>query len=197
MPDGARTLHSTAHVRTANAVHVAQLLRERGPMSRAELVRASGLTKPTVMAIVKSLLEEGIAIESGTSPPANGNSERGGRPGSLVWFNGEARTAVAAQVGLEFGLAHVTAGGAVLTREALPLEPDGFLAQAEREIRRVSSSTLGSVGLAVPGFIDHHAGTVTYPPFGWDRVPVQVALEDALGVPVGLLSIAALIVLSF
>ena len=37
-------------------------------MSRAELVRASGLTRPTVVAIVKSLLQDGIAIESGTTP---------------------------------------------------------------------------------------------------------------------------------
>ena len=50
MADG--TLHSTSHVRTANAVRIVQLLREQGAMSRAELVRASGLTKPTVMAIV-------------------------------------------------------------------------------------------------------------------------------------------------
>src|SRR3954468_25088452 len=106
MPDGSTTLHSTSHVRTANAVHLVHLLRDRGAMSRAELVRASGLTKPTVMAIVKSLLEEGVAIESGTSPVADG----GGRPGSLVRFNPAARTAVAAQFGLQFDLAHVTAG---------------------------------------------------------------------------------------
>src|SRR3954466_5301506 len=145
MPDGSRTLHSTSHVRTANAVHVVQLLRDRGPMSRAELVRVSGLAKPTVMAIVKSLLEEAIAIESGTSPAANGHSERGGRPGSLVWFNSEARTAVAADAGLQFEVAHVTATGDVLAHEVLPRipEPDRFLAMAAREIREVSSGSLG------------------------------------------------------
>src|SRR4051812_32024045 len=102
MADG--TLHSTSHVRTANAVRIVHLLRDRGAMSRAELVRVSGLTKPTVMAIVRSLLEAGVAIESGTSPAANGNSERGGRPGSLVWFNSEAKTAVAARFGQHFEL---------------------------------------------------------------------------------------------
>src|SRR3954466_7173620 len=125
MADG--TLHSTSHVRSANVTTIAHLLRDRGAMSRAELVRASGLTKPTVMAIVKSLLGDGIAIESGTSPAANGQSERGGRPGSLVWFNGEARTAVAAQFGLRFDVAHVTATGDVLAREQVPIvsEPEG------------------------------------------------------------------------
>src|SRR5215207_3725060 len=126
MPDGSKTLHSTSHVRTANAVQLVHLLRERGGMSRAELVRASGLTKPTVMAIVKSLLEDGIAIESGTSPAANG----GGRPGSLLWFNSEAKTAVAAQFGYQFEVAHVTATGAVLARNAVAstAEPGRFLA---------------------------------------------------------------------
>src|SRR3954454_6258929 len=109
MADG--TLHSTSHVRSANVTTIARLLRDRGAMSRAELVRASGLTKPTVMAIVKSLLEDGIAIESGTSPAADGQSERGGRPGSLVRFNSEAKTAVAARFGLQFEVTHVTATG--------------------------------------------------------------------------------------
>src|SRR5215204_520982 len=116
------TLHSTSHVRTANAVQIAHLLRDRGGMSRADLVRASGLTKPTVMAIVKSLLEDGIAIEAGTS-----TSERGGRPGSLVWFNGLARTAVAARFGLELELTSVDATGAVLAERVLP-----FMADADR-----------------------------------------------------------------
>jgi predicted NBD/HSP70 family sugar kinase len=185
------TLHSTSHVRTANAIGLVHLLRERGAMSRAELVRASGLTKPTVMAIVRSLLEDGVAVESGV---ANGHSERGGRPGSLVAFNREAGTAVAAIYGLAFDLAHVNAAGEVLARDAaLPMliEPEAFLAQTVRETRRLTdeASSLGSLALAVPGFIDHAAGTVTYPEFRWERVPMQATLEDALGVPVGLLSL--------
>ena len=51
--------------------------------------------------------------------------------------------------------------------------------------------TLGSLALAVPGFIDHHAGTVTYPPYGWDRVPMQPTLAAGLGVPVRLISLPA------
>src|SRR3954465_5257711 len=126
MADG--TLHSTSHVRAANAVRIVHLLRDRGAMSRAELVRASGLTKPTVMAIVKSLLEAGIAIESGTSPVANG----GGGPGPLVRFNSEGKAGVAGALRLQFDVAHVTATGDVLARDRFPMliESEGFLAQA-------------------------------------------------------------------
>ena len=102
------------------------LLRDRGAMSRAELVRASGLTKPTVMAIVKSLLEDGIAIESGTSAGPNaaavparscGSTARRGRP----W---------PCRFGLQIELTHVTATGAVLGENVLPFtaDPDRFLA---------------------------------------------------------------------
>jgi predicted NBD/HSP70 family sugar kinase len=190
------TLHSTSYVRAANAAQIVRLLRDRGAMSRAELIRASGLTKPTVMAIVKSLLRDGVVIESGTSQSqGNGRPERGGRPGSLVRFNGEARTAVAARFGLELELTQVTAEGAVLADEAFPAasDPDSLLELMVREIRRLlgTSGALGSVALAVPGFIDHQAGTVTFPPYGWDRVPMQTTLEAGLGVPVGLLSLPA------
>jgi predicted NBD/HSP70 family sugar kinase len=185
------TLHSTSYVRAANAAQIVRLLRAHGAMSRAELVRASGLTKPTVMAIVRSLLRDGIAFESGTRRGA----ERGGRPGSLVRFNSKARTAVAARIGLGLELTHVTAAGAVLAEEAFSptWEPDPLLELMVREIRRLTgaSAALGSVALAVPGFIDHRAGTVTFPPYGWDRVPMQPTLAAGLGVPVRLLSLPA------
>jgi predicted NBD/HSP70 family sugar kinase len=191
-PAAARgTLHSTSYVRAANAAQIVRLLRDHGAMSRAELVRASGLTKPTVMAIVRSLLRDGIAIESGTRPGA----ERGGRPGSLVWFNSKARTAVAARVGLGLELTHVTAAGAVLAEESFSpaWDPDPLLELVVREVRRLTgaSGALGSVALAVPGFIDHRVGTVTFPPYGWDRVPMQPTLTAGLGVPVRLLSLPA------
>jgi predicted NBD/HSP70 family sugar kinase len=92
-------------------------------------------------------------------------------------------------------LAHVTATGAVLAKETLPrpLDPDALLAMAAREIRRMTSGSgaLSSVALAVPGFIDHPAGTVTCAPFGWEQVPMQAPLEAALGVPVGMISLPA------
>ena len=178
-------------MRTANAAQIVRLLRDHGAMSRAELVRASGLTKPTVMAIVRSLLRDGIAIESGTRPGA----ERGGRPGSLVWFNSGARTAVAARIGLGLQLTHVTAVGAVLAEESYSptWDPDPLLELMVREIRRLTdaSGALGSIALAVPGFIDHRAGTVTFAPYGWDQVPMQPTLAAGLGVPVRLLSLPA------
>ena len=171
---------------------IIRLLRDHGAMSRADLVRATGLTRPTVVAIVKSLLQDGLAIESGTvQAKANGRSDRGGRPGSLVRFNGEARTAVAARFGLDVELTHVTASGAILAQETFPMprDPDALLALAAREIRRMTRTpgALSSVGLAVPGFIEHPAGVVTFAPLGWDRVAMQAPLEAALGVPVGLI----------
>lgn len=189
-------MHSTSHVRSANATRIIRLLRDEGAMTRADLVRASGLTRPTVGAIVKSLLRDGIAIESGTSPPAgDGRRELGGRPGSLVWFNAEAVTAVAARVWYQLEVAHVSASGEILDTQAVPSirDPDRLLATLVDVIRQLTgpAGTLSSVALAVPGFIDHRSGLVTYPAAGWERVPVQATLEDALGVPVGLLSLPA------
>jgi predicted NBD/HSP70 family sugar kinase len=180
-------VHSTSYVRAANAAQVVHLLREHGAMSRAELVRWSGLTKPTVMAIVRSLLDDEIAIESGTRAGA----ERGGRPGSLLWFNSRARTAAAIAIGRELQLTHITAAGEVLATRSHPMtrDPDRLFELIAHELR--DAVALGSVAVAVPGFIDHRAGTVTYPPFGWDLVPVRSALEGATGVPVGLLSLPA------
>ena len=48
-----------------------------------------------------------------------------------------------------------------------------------------TSAVLSSVAIAVPGFIDHPAGTVTGAPLGGERVSMRGPLETELGVPVG------------
>ena len=45
---------------------IRRILREQGPLSRAELVRASGLARPTVMAIVARVITRSASTKSAT-----------------------------------------------------------------------------------------------------------------------------------
>lgn len=70
-------------LRHTNALSILALLREHGSCSRADLVRASGLSAPTVTNVVKDLLEENL-IE----PLGEGESS-GGRPPDMIRFKAE------------------------------------------------------------------------------------------------------------
>lgn len=185
-------LPSASVVRETNVARIVELLRDHGSMSRAELVRASGLTRPTVMAIVSALTGSGIVTESGTRPARDVSTQRGGRPGSQLAFNGSVRTVVAAKVITgSLSLWQATANGVVIAERSVQTswDPRRVLDLLVGEIQSLSgtSSSLGSVGVQLPGFIDQDSGTVTLARRGWDRVPVRATLERELGVGVSLL----------
>lgn len=85
---------TTSDIREANAGTVYRLLRRNGALTRAELVRGSGLTRPTVMAIVRDLLADGLIVETGEVRAPAGT----GRPGSLLRFRADARVVAAVRV---------------------------------------------------------------------------------------------------
>jgi glucokinase len=70
-------------LRHTNALSILQLLREAGSCSRADLVRASGLSAPTVTNVVKDLLDAGLV-----EPLGEGKSS-GGRPPDMIRFKAE------------------------------------------------------------------------------------------------------------
>src|ERR1700676_3015919 len=69
-------------LRHANAFNVLKLLREASSCSRADLVRASGLSAPTITNVVKDLLAANL-IE----PLGEGESSGGGPPHRILFKN--------------------------------------------------------------------------------------------------------------
>ena len=69
-----------AHLRHTNALTILKLLREAGTCSRADLVRASGLSAPTVTNVVADLLASDLV-----KPLGEGESS-GGRPPDMISF---------------------------------------------------------------------------------------------------------------
>ena len=70
-------------LRYTNAHSILKLLRECGSCSRADLVRASGLSAPTVTNVVRDLLSENLV-----EPLGEGESS-GGRPPDMIRFKAE------------------------------------------------------------------------------------------------------------
>jgi glucokinase len=79
-------------LRHANALNVLKLLREANSCSRADLVRASGLSAPTITNVVKDLLAANL-IE----PLGEGESS-GGRPPDMIRFKAERGCVLAIEI---------------------------------------------------------------------------------------------------
>ncbi|WP_432506071.1 ROK family protein [Kineococcus arenarius] len=188
----AHALAPASQLRRVNTRRIVELLRSTGPLTRADLVRASGLAKPTVVAIVTDLVASGVVLERGTTRDSGASPPRGGRPGTLLVFNAAVSTAVAVRLRPgELVLQQVSADGDPLAEATAPVDTwdgDRLITLIAGEVRRLcgSAGTLAAVSLVVAGVIDR--GTVTLPARGWDRFPVQDRLHEALGVPVVVLS---------
>lgn len=194
---GALSPSGASAVREANADLIAGLLRDRGPLSRADLVRVSGLARPTVDSIVHDLVAVGFATDSPRNPPVGA---RGGRPGVLLDFNAHSSTVAACRVrsrGFEVRLLDAHGHTLAESTAVLDREPTAFLVGAAKEIKRLHRSVagagpLGAVSVLMPGLINRSTGScMAFPAWGWADVPVGATLRRRLGVPVSVLNPAA------
>ena len=81
-----------ALLRRTNALTILKLLREAGPCSRADLVRASGMSAPTVTNVVSDLLAANLI-----KPLGEGESS-GGRPPDIIRFKAERGWIIGVQI---------------------------------------------------------------------------------------------------
>lgn len=157
-----------------------------GPCSRADLARATGLTRTTASAVVDELLAAGLVKEIGQGPSA------GGKPPTLLGLVDDAR----AVIGLD--LAGDALRGAVfdlrgkaLSTAASPrrngLEVGEILALINRLVEAASAGPVLGVGVGLPGLIDLQAGLVQQAvPSGWQELPLGEALRRQCALPVAL-----------
>jgi predicted NBD/HSP70 family sugar kinase len=173
-------------IRDINRQIVLNYVRERGPISRAEIAQETALQRSTVSLIVDELKGGGLIEE------VSGES-RGGRPPILLSL----RTADAVAIGVDLGtirtvVATSDLAGRVLEQEEFPTDPD-----ARRTMARIidcartfvegrGGGTIEGVGVSLPGLIDQETGTATFiPHFKWRDLEVARELRDALGLAVG------------
>jgi len=171
---------------------VLQLLQDRGPLSRAELVRASGLSAPTVSKAVSSLLRAGLVEELEETVGAEPSR---GRPATKVRL---ARSHVQVLgVAVDAGFCWVAAAGLdgslrqPVQRVVTPQSYDDLLDLLEgtcRGLMQGGIKTLG-IGVSLPGLVEDCSGRSILSP----NVPMTnghtpaVDLGQRLGVPAVLL----------
>jgi len=175
------------HARAHNRSLVLQQLFHSGPTSRADLARATELTRVTVSDLVADLIEEGLVTERGVRAEA-----RVGKPATLVGMCTEDFQIVAIDLADDesFRGAVLSLVGDVLARRSVPVEgrtgADALelLAGLAADLLAAATRPVIGVGIGSPGVIDRSGVVVEAPNRDWYGVPLAKQLSERLGVPV-------------
>lgn len=182
------------HLRQANRIAILNHVRKHGPVSRPDIAKETGLSRPTVMKQVDDLLAEGLLREAGYAQPGGVS----GRRPALVELNRSAAVALGVLLGVDaIDAAVVDLGARVLARQRVPTRPAEGPGAVISRMAEVSTALLEGlrgpgapqvlgVGIGAPGLIRSAAGTVAFSPNlpGWREVELGRQVADRLGLPV-------------
>ncbi|MFD2796742.1 ROK family protein [Promicromonospora vindobonensis] len=175
------------HARAHNRSLVLQHLFHEGPTSRADLARATSLTRVTISDLVSVLITEGLVEELGTRP-----GQRVGKPAILVGLRTDAYQIVAVDL-TEYGRmrgAVLSLTGEIVVRRQLDIDGrtgDELVDLLTRFIRRLVAAAnhpVIGVGVGSPGIVGLDGRVVEAPNRGWYDVPLAEILGERLGLPV-------------
>lgn len=179
------------YINRLNKIRVLSLIREKGEISRSEIVKLSGLSAPTVTRAVDSLVnKEKLVAEMGAGKSG------GGRPPLMIRFNGNDSFVI----GIDWGRTHIfgilsnlnadavaqidirTSSGndftADLGRVSLLIED--LLSQSGVERHK-----LRGIGIAAAGFVRKDNGIIEFSPnFNWADADIRQPLFERFKVPV-------------
>ncbi|MCU1431122.1 MAG: sugar kinase, partial [Actinotalea sp.] len=168
-----------------------QLLRDGRPRTRADLAQVTGQARSTIAARIDLLLASGLV------GPAGEATSTGGRPPTTFAFRPDARLVLAIDLGATHARLAVTdLASTVLAEHHEPMsiaDGPGPVLDRAAELGRLlvdkagrSPGDLVSVGVGLPGPVDHTTGRPTNPPImpGWDDADVPGHLQRLLGAPV-------------
>ncbi|HRX84856.1 MAG TPA: ROK family transcriptional regulator [Phycisphaerae bacterium] len=179
--------------RVVNRRLILDRIRRVGRVSRAQLAELTAIRPPTVSAVIKELIEEGLVEEVG-----NGQS-RGGRAPRLLSLAGKRARAVGFEVSetaIRAGVCdlkgNLIARGSVPYLPCPPQETVNLLHDQGTELLGglgLSWEDIRGVGVALPGHLDPMRGIVRWSkPLEWKDVPFRQFCQECWGVDTDLVN---------
>jgi predicted NBD/HSP70 family sugar kinase len=190
MPSSGGVVATPVAAPTAGAI--LQLVRNGRAATRADVARATGLSRSTVSLRVDALLAGGYLVERGDEPST------GGRPPTRLAFDAGAGVVLAADLGATHGRLAVTDLEAQpLAEEPIELPiaegPDVVLPYVQDRFKELldevgkTPTDVRGIGIGVPGPVEYAVGRAISPPImpGWDGVQIPDRMGERFpGVPV-------------
>lgn len=174
-----------ATIRDINRQIVLNYVREREPISRAEIARETALQRSTVSAIVDELQTDGLIEEVGEG------QSTGGRPPTLLRLRSAGAIAIGVAVTpTTTSLATSDLAGRIVQQDKFSTDAD-YQVTFDRIVKSIegilknSGGSIEGIGISLPGLIDPSSGTAIYVPyFIWRDIPIAKQISSAVGAPV-------------
>jgi len=180
--------HDQGLMRKSNKILILNLIREKRPISRAELAKITGMSPTSVSRIVSKLMEFGLIEE--TKLTSNGV----GRKASLLDTNELSACSISIYLDLDSCIIGIVDfDGNLLKEERLTYDTENLIwtdimnrvCETVKEMVKATAADhikIVGLGVAVPGIVDTHRGVVVFSPqLGWTGVNLKKYLEEELG----------------
>jgi len=172
-------------IRDINKKIVLNYVRDRSPISRADIARETDLQRSTVSAIVEDLQNENLIEEIGTG------ASSGGRKPTLL----KLKTGIPVAIGVDVTPSHTTIAVADLAGNILEQETFDTSSSMEKmngeivgRIEKIIAKYPNiefEVGISVPGIADQISGNVIFVPyFHWNNWNIAQLITDKTGLSV-------------
>lgn len=176
-------------MRQMNRSLVLNTIRLKGPISRAQIARESGLSAATVSGLVTELIREDLIFER-----EEGDSSGGRRP-VLLTLNPSGGFVIGIKLMEDHLIAALTNLEArVVDSNNVPftgMDPDDVIAVIVEGVAQLLTKNqipqfkLFGVGVGLAGVIDQETGLLRLSPiFGWQGLPFGKMIQEKLAVPV-------------
>ncbi|SEM06001.1 ROK family transcriptional regulator [Streptacidiphilus jiangxiensis] len=174
-------------LRRANRARLLRQLYFHGPLSRQDLIQATGLSSASVSNVVADLLDAGLVVEAGAV------ESEGGRPRILLRVDTSCFEVIGIDVGetrirlerFDLGLGELAAldvpvvGGSLDPESVVP----GIASGLAELVAGAEAPVLG-VGIGVPGIVQHQPFAVIHgQTVGWDAFPLEELLRKHTALP--------------
>jgi len=170
-------------IRDINRQIVLNYIRERSPISRAEISSETALQRSTISLIVEELKSQSLIDE------IEGEST-GGRPPILLRLRAAGPVVIGVDLGTKTTIVATSdLAGRVLKREEFPTDGNSkkTLDRLIDHVQKFLAKQIGieGVGVSLPGLVDPETGNAQFiPHFKWRDWPVADRLRAATGLPV-------------
>lgn len=175
------------HTRTHNRRLIFRTIFDHDRISRADVARATGLTRTTVSQVVDNLIRRKMVKEVGTG------SSTGGKSPILLSVPSNARQLIGVDLGSpEFRGAIVNLRGEIQYSLTMPLDGQQGTAALERAFNLIdalkahATSPLLGIGVGVPGVIDPTKGSSVHwaVNLSWLDLPIRALLKKRYRLPI-------------
>lgn len=177
-------------LRDINEIYVLQLIKEQGPISRAEVSRRYNISRAAVSDIVNRLLQKEFIIEIGEGV----SSGKGGRKPVLLAFNKKARYIIGIELKKTYyrvALCDLDANILVLRQRKIVNSVSGqtLVHHVQKLIdkvlkeKKICIDKIIGIGIGIPGLVDFELGVLkeAHSELPWNKLPLKSLFEKVYG----------------